>query len=355
MSEDRKFDEAAFDKAVAKPNGWSKVADPVMEIRLMRGDGDDENLGKLVLRKALSLVRAHFEGDEDVFLEKSRELAARLDEEGRGDLASFIRAQTGDEPSWVPMERKRQGEIDAILAEARNKYTVHDCNECDYRKSCDLRFDCDECKTKRESISLALGIEDDYFTKLLDRIEKAVDRERAIANIMLAVKDKPLPHPDPDNAPRLFFPMTKTQLQTLSDLVAIAHDKMDGLPHHEHELERFDALLADMKARFSADKPYTESAPGNAAALREALKSIEDDCHVLDRKDMWEEEGECYYDALRDIREKVSAALAAPARNCDRFATAEEAYAAWQKHNSLTAICDWLFAPAQEGKEAHRG
>ena len=106
MSEERKFDEAAFDKAVAKPNGWSKVADPVAEIRKMR-DGD-EAFGKDVLRTALSLVRAHFDGADDVFLEKSRELAARLDKEGRGDLASFVRAQTGDEPSWVPMERKPQ-------------------------------------------------------------------------------------------------------------------------------------------------------------------------------------------------------------------------------------------------------
>lgn len=95
---------AAFDKAVAKPNGWSGVADPVAEIRKMRDD--DESLGKLVLRKALSLVRAHFDGADDVFLEKSRELAAILDESGRVALASYVRAQTGDEPSWVPMERK---------------------------------------------------------------------------------------------------------------------------------------------------------------------------------------------------------------------------------------------------------
>jgi len=31
----------------------------------------------------------------------------------------------------------------------------------------------------------------------LDRIEAAAERERAIMDIMLAVKDKPLPHPDP--------------------------------------------------------------------------------------------------------------------------------------------------------------
>ena len=119
MSEERKFDEAAFDKAVAKPNGWSGVADPVAEIRKMR-DGD-EAFGKDVLRTALSLVRAHFDGAEGVFLEKSRELAARLDKEGRGDLASFVRAQTGDEPSWVPMERKRRAGNVAALRAALNQ------------------------------------------------------------------------------------------------------------------------------------------------------------------------------------------------------------------------------------------
>lgn len=116
MSEERKFDEASFDAAVAKPNGWSGVADPVAEVRRMR-DGDGGAFGKDVMRTALSLVRAHFDGADDVFLEKSREFAARLDNEGRGDLASFVRAQTGDEPSWVPMERKpRAGNAAALRA-----------------------------------------------------------------------------------------------------------------------------------------------------------------------------------------------------------------------------------------------
>lgn len=297
MSEGRKFDEAAFDEAVAKPNGWSGIADPVAEIRKMR-DGD-EAFGKDVLRTALSLVRAHFDGADDVFLEKSRELAARLDKEGRGDLASFVRAQTGDEPSWVPMERKPQSEIDAILAEARNKYTVHDCNECDYRKSCDLRFDCDECKTTRKSISLALGIEDDYFTKLLDQIEAAHKLERAITDVMLAVKDKPLPHPDPDNAP-----------------------------------------------------PLTAS-PGNVAALRDALN---DACHTMFEFLKKQHGG---FSDMANALDKGKAALAASARNCDRFATADKARATFEAElsrgivrNLYTATFDWLFARAEGGDHA---
>lgn len=34
----RAFDEAAFDEAASRPNGWSEVPDPVAEVRRMRGD-----------------------------------------------------------------------------------------------------------------------------------------------------------------------------------------------------------------------------------------------------------------------------------------------------------------------------
>lgn len=144
--------------------------------------------------------------------------------------------------------------------------------------------------------------------------------------------------------------MTKTQLQTLSDLVSIAHEKYDGNPFYKLALERFDALLVIMN--INAAK---ENAPGNAAVLRvrEALESIEDDCRVLDRKDMWEEEGECYYDALRDIRETVSAALSAPPRNCDCAKDeAESAFAARFGRPWNTAedeLASWLFDLAEGG------
>lgn len=39
----------------------------------------------------------------------------------------------------------------AIIAEARDKYTVHECSECTCRKSCDMNaygFDTPECKAK---------------------------------------------------------------------------------------------------------------------------------------------------------------------------------------------------------------
>lgn len=68
----------------------------------------------------------------------------------------------------------------AIIAEARDEYAVHKCSECTHRKSCDLNeygFDSPECKGMRESIALALGVNDGYFTQLLDRLEAAAKRE----------------------------------------------------------------------------------------------------------------------------------------------------------------------------------
>ena len=57
---------------------------------------------------------------------------------------------------------------------------------------------------------------------------------------------------------------------------------------------------------------------GNAAALREALEEQLRywNAHVRTRDE-------------EEMRKRTAAALAAPARNCDRFATAEEAWAAW--------------------------
>lgn len=192
----------------------------------------------------------------------------------------------------------------AILAEARNKYTVHDCNECDYRKSCDLRFDCDECKTKRQSISLALGIEDDYFTKLLDRIEAAYKREHAEW-----------------------------------------HAETDAAKDDRNR------VACRMRSEFAAKCRNCERATGNAAALREALEK----CNELFRCDDDNKSRLC--NLARKADEATQAALAAPARNCDRFQTEEEAYAAFMglfdhfKGERHYQYCRWLFAPAEGGAE----
>ena len=83
------------------------------------------------------------------------------------------------------------------------------------------------------------------------------------------------------------------------------------------------------------------AAPGNAAALREALEKIA----------RWD-------DGIgADISNIARAALAAPARNCDRFATANDAvkgYIAAHPHDDepdASTYGSWLFAPAAEGGE----
>lgn len=44
--------------------------------------------------------------------------------------------------------------------------------------------------------------------------------------------------------------------------------------------------------------------------------------------------------------------LAAPARNCDRYSTADEALKGWESDNKKPpeqCFLQWLFAPAREG------
>ena len=82
-----------------------------------------------------------------------------------------------------------QGSTLGIIAEARDKYTVHECNQCAWRKCCSRGFGSEECGKRRESIWLKLGIEDGYFTQLLDSLEAAYKRERGdCAKLREAVK-----------------------------------------------------------------------------------------------------------------------------------------------------------------------
>ena len=134
-----------------------------------------------------------------------------------------------------------------------------------------------------------------------DRIEAAAKRERAITDVMLSVKGKWVDHPDPEHAPPLF--------------------------------------------------------PGNAAAMREALNDavrwLSGMLQFCDRRRTGEEIRVPAYSAFGTI-DRLRAALSAPARNCDRFQTAEEALAEIEKqlfvwNPTLYSVVQWLFAPAKEG------
>ena len=102
--------------------------------------------------------------------------------------------------------------------------------------------------------------------------------------------------------------------------------------------------------------------PGNAAAMREALEAIHDKVNGLDE--------ECGVDPV-EIRDLARAALSAPARNCDIYATATEAIkaqdVAFNEDNFKNGECRlgcpgcddglidckilWLFAPAERKGE----
>lgn len=75
------------------------------------------------------------------------------------------------------MSEESHETVGEIVSNARDKYTVHECNECTRRKCCELRFDSAECREEREDIFLLLGIEDGYFSDLLNRIEAAWKRD----------------------------------------------------------------------------------------------------------------------------------------------------------------------------------
>ena len=90
-----------------------------------------------------------------------------------------------------------------------------------------------------------------------------------------------------------------------------------------------------------------QSAPGNAAAMREALLYARNTL-VLYSRDMKPR----YQAEVGFMIDKCDAALSAPARNCDIYPTAEEAYAAWQKLPNLVSAFAWLYAPAEGGDHA---
>lgn len=109
-------------------------------------------------------------------------------------------------------------------------------------------------------------------------------------------------------------------------------------------------------------KEAATRAPGNAAAMREALER----CNELFRCDDDNKSRLC--NLARKADEATRTALAAPARNCDRFKTAVEAMEEWNKYPqsryggcrvcphgdtnmvspSHLTLAEWLFVPAAQ-------
>jgi len=139
-------------------------------------------------------------------------------------------------------------------------------------------------------------------------------------------------------------------------------DRIEAAAERERVKARHDAEIE--WTRIGYDERKAEERPGNAAAMREALDKAE--CVLLVAARFATDDAFDDADARENLRDvdwdgalaEIRAALAAPARNCDRFQTADEARDAVKAafantmlldDRQLRAVCDWLFDPAQEG------
>lgn len=138
--------------------------------------------------------------------------------------------------------------------------------------------------------------------------------------------------------------------ETIADIVAEMRGKEFDDPH----LDRDGIIGARRLARGWADR--LEAAHkhecGDAAKLREAciyaLAELEHFRKCHDARLHF-----CDIVHVGNVKHALKAALDAPPRNCDRFATADEAIGAYRqthKHMVVNVFLDWLFALSTEKK-----
>ena len=142
--------------------------------------------------------------------------------------------------------------------------------------------------------------------------------------------------------------------------------KRNGNPEHRpwHQVlsdwaDRIEAAAErEMAKGMSKKLDGNRSIPGNAAAMREALREMRTRLVA----GIHDGSLDCY-----KALEIVESALAEPPRNCDRFQTASEVSAYWNSNvrtvplphdaygmridgETYPTFLDWLMAPAKEGK-----
>ena len=147
---------------------------------------------------------------------------------------------------------------------------------------------------------------------------------------------------------------TNAKLRALADRIeAAAAEQNAEIARLRYCLDERGKLLESAQAKMHK----AQAASGNAAAMREALGNIRDLMLGLRAGDSV---------SSAHILSVVDRALAAPARNCDLYPTAEKATRAfqqmrnhrvradaclWDDRDEIGTFIDWLFAPAQEGGE----
>lgn len=118
--------------------------------------------------------------------------------------------------------------------------------------------------------------------------------------------------------------------------------------------EERNRIACKMRYEFAAKCRACKSAHGNAAAMREALKESTALLAVV--------RGDEYAENITRQIDRNTDVLSAPARNCDRYATLDEARKAfqearghkvladvelWDSMDEAGALVRWLFAPAE--------
>lgn len=137
-----------------------------------------------------------------------------------------------------------------------------------------------------------------------------------------------------------------------NDLGDKASATIYALCHEVRTVRGEDANIKQEVQKLRRELRDLRNAPGNAAALREALKKVLG-CYesgairtVYNDPESWRHDDELCY-----LKADVEAALAAPARNCDRFATVGAAYKAWRATDQERDFADWLFTEEKGGAE----
>lgn len=97
---------------------------------------------------------------------------------------------------------------------------------------------------------------------------------------------------------------------------------------------------------------------GNAAAVREALENVERVARFCAEAPRHTPayptdaaRADVLYSRIAELGRVARAALASPARNCDRFATVGAAHKAWRATDQERDFADWLFDKAEGGAE----
>lgn len=265
--------------------------------------------------------------------------------------------------------------VDEIIAETREKYTVHNCSQCEFRKSCNDKFDSEKCKGMRQSIMLGFGIEDGYFTKLLDSLEAAHKREMADALDTGAFVEAA------HNRERGATCEKSSQVQTMDKWsrpltnVCKCGNNQEAKPcatvkdangvvvlHFIGRPWRSPNDAVAMATDFCERVNNAESCKcGNMALMREALETVIKVGYPHNfQREAPHIRGYCY--EITKAIEKCFAALSAPPRNCDvardwlhdlyvKFkppaSVRREMPPEWV--DAVMAFCCWLVKPVKEG------